>query len=247
MKKQAILITGGSGEIGSRIAEVISSSERIVFVNYCHNQDKAYQVVDAIKEKGGDAFALKADITNKNEVSHMFQAIDDISQGLDVLINNAVAGLVQKNVLKMEWEDFQHQIDVQLKGTLYCCQEALRRMKNKKSGHIISILSSYVIGAPGGNFSNYITAKYGQMGFMKCLGVEAARFGVRVNMISPSLAKTKLVSLLPDRLFEILEEQNPLGRLCTVDDIANAVNTMMSNDMSFLNLANIPLNGGSVL
>jgi 3-oxoacyl-[acyl-carrier protein] reductase len=91
-----------------------------------------------------------------------------------------------------------------------------------------------------------VTAKHALMGLMQCIGTESIRWGVRVNLISPSLNQTDLVSCMPERVFEMAAETHPMGRLCTPADVAGTIKFLLSKEASYLHLANIPVTGGTV-
>jgi 3-oxoacyl-[acyl-carrier protein] reductase len=244
MNQETILITGGAGAIGAEIARKLAAPDRCVVINYRGDKTAALQVTAEIEALGGHALAVQADVSDEKAVEAMFAQIRECCGGLDVLIHNAAPDLEHKSVLKASWADFQRQIDVQVKGALLCSQHALKLMREKKRGHILGILSAYVLGTPGAGFSSYVAAKHALMGLLQCVGVEAVRWGIRVNMLSPSLNQTELVACMPERVFEIAAGQHPLGRLCTPADVAGMVKFLLSPEAAYLHLANIPVTGG---
>lgn len=246
MSEEIILITGGSGAIAAETARQIANSGRVIIVNYRSNESAARTVVADIEDRGGVALSIRADISSEDEVEKMFDQVRERFGKLDVLIHNASPDLTRKSIQKIKWEDFQHHIEVQVKGGLLCSQGAISLMKDQSRGQIVSILSAFVLGSPGSGFSSYVTAKHALLGLMQCIGTESIRWGVRVNLVSPSLNQTDLVSCMPERVFEMAAENHPMGRLCTPADVAGTIKFLLSKEASYLHLANIPVNGGTV-
>ena len=246
-KKEVILITGAGRGIGATIAKRVAGDNRIIYINDISEASGTGEVIKSIKEQGSEAYFVKADVSDKEEVAGMFAKINQEQGRLDVLINNATPPLKQENILKLSWQDFQGQMDVLVKGAFNCSVEAVKLMKQNKRGHIISILSSCVVGRPPSHMAHYVTAKYALMGLSRSLGLEASRFGVRMNMVSPYLARTDLTAFIGERQLEILEEQHPMKRLARPEDTAETVAFLLSEGASYINLENIPITGGALI
>lgn len=244
--KEVILITGASRGIGTQIARRLSSKGRILYINYNKDEKGARDVAKEAEEEGADVTIVKGDVSNVKDVRNMFGSINKKHAKLDALINNATPSLKQEGILKLSWEDFQTQLDVLVKGAFYCSTEAIKIMKQKKRGHIINVLSSCVLGLPPSNMAHYVTAKYALLGLSRSLGIESSRFGIRVNMVSPYLTETDLISFMKERQLEILKEQHPMARLAEPQDTAEAVSFLLSGGASYINLANLPITGGVV-
>lgn len=244
MSQEVILITGGNRGIGAEIARHLASPSRIILVNYRAGEAPAREVVAAIQANGNEAHAIQGNVSSEAEVKAMFEEIKSRWQRLDALVLNAAPSLVLESVLKADWSEFQKQIDVQVKGGLLCSQSGIKLMKERRTGQIVCVLSAFVNGKPASGFGSYITAKHALAGLMRSVGTESIRFGIRVNMVSPSMNRTELLSSLPEKILEISSERNPLGRLCTPSDVAATVKFLLSEEASFLHLANIPVTGG---
>jgi len=115
-------------------------------------------------------------------------------------------------------------------------------MKQRRRGHIINILTSYLLGMPPSHLAHYITAKYALMGLSQSLGVEVQRFGIRVNMVSPYTTRTDLISFMSERHIEIMEAQH--GKLLEPIDTAKVVSFLVSEEASSINLTNMPVTEG---
>jgi 3-oxoacyl-[acyl-carrier protein] reductase len=244
MSQEVILVTGGSRGIGAEIARQLASPCRIIIVNYRSAEAPAREVVSAIRASGNEAHAIRGDVSSETEVKAMFEEIKSRWQRLDALVLNAAPALVLESVLKAGWGHFQEQIDVQVKGGLLCSQSAIKLMKERRTGQIVCVLSAFVNGKPASGFASYITAKHALLGLMRSVGTESIRFGIRVNMVSPSMNRTELLASLPEKILEISSERNPLGRLCTPSDVAATVKFLLTEAASFIHLAKIPVTGG---
>jgi len=244
MSRETILITGASGAIGSGIARRLATPERCIVLNYRTNAAAANRLVEELRPSTASVFAIQANVSDPSAVDRMFVQILEQAGGIDALVHAAAPPLVQKSIQKVAWDDFQRHLDVQVKGALLCSQAALEHMRAKKRGRIVAVLSAYVIGPAGSGFASYVTGKHALHGLMQAIGAESARWGVRVNMVSPSLTPTDLVACIPERAFELAAEQHPLGRLCTPEDVGNVVQFLLSPAASYLHLANIPITGG---
>jgi len=134
---------------------------------------------------------------------------------------------------------------VQVKGAFNLVQAFLSELK-KSAGQLVFVLSSFVLQHPPVQLSPYVTGKYGLMGLAMSLGVELAKSGVRVNMVSPYITQTEITPEIPARAYELWAASHPMRRLTTVEDTAAAVEFLLSSDSSYINMVNIPVTGGIV-
>ncbi len=227
-KDKIILILGGTGSIGSSISEAFNDEGATVC---CHGQTGDYS----------------ADLRNSTETSQLIEKIIGKYGFIDVIVNS-VSNLANiASFEKKDWTDFIGHLEIQLKSCVETSKLVLPYMKKRGSGKIINILSSYIIGGPPSNLSDYITAKYALLGLTKALAKELGRFNINVNAISPSFIKNSFTKDVPEKLSEILISQTPLGRLATTKDVADAVLFLASDKASFINGENLIVSGGSVI
>jgi 3-oxoacyl-[acyl-carrier protein] reductase len=241
---EVVLITGGGRGIGAAIARRVAGPTRQVIINYKSNSNAAAAVVSQIEATGGRASAIQADVSDRAQVDALFGKVGEDFGGCDVLVNNAAPEVAPKPFARLEWSDLSAQLDTQVKGSLLCTQRAIEQMKVRQSGHIIAILSSFVLNTPPVQLGHYVTAKYALMGLMRALATEVGRSGIRVNMLSPYVARTDMLRAFPERFLEILAEQHPMKRLTPVGDIAGAVAYLLSAEASYLDHVNLPIHGG---
>ena len=245
LNKKAILITGASRGIGRAIALFAVKHGMQVAINYRTSAKEAAGVVNEIKKRGGEAMAVKADVSKSSEVEKMVKEVVKKFGGIYALVNNASAPLDYKKFSDIDWSDFEKHFEVQIHGAYNTIKAVLPYMLEKRHGNIINIASEVTLGSPGSDMSGYITAKYGLLGLTRALALELAKKGVRVNAVSPGLVDTDLVKKLPRIAKEIAAKNTPLGRNAAPEDVAYAVLFLISNDAEFITGINLPVCGGS--
>lgn len=241
MSKSA-LVTGASRGIGRSVALQLAEEGYNVAVNYAGNKDKAEAVVEEIKDKGVEAFAIQADVANPDEVKDMIQEVVKQFGSLDVLVNNA--GITRDNLLmrmkEQEWDDV---INTNLKGVFNCIQKATRQMMKQRSGAIINLSS--VVGAVGNpGQANYVATKAGVIGLTKTAARELASRNITVNAVAPGFIVSDMTDALNDDLKDQMKSQIPLGRFGEDTDIANTVAFLASDKAKYITGQTIHVNGG---
>ncbi|EWT24629.1 TPA: 3-oxoacyl-[acyl-carrier-protein] reductase [Staphylococcus aureus] len=241
MTKSA-LVTGASRGIGRSIALQLAEEGYNVAVNYAGSKEKAEAVVEEIKAKGVDSFAIQANVADADEVKAMIKEVVSQFGSLDVLVNNA--GITRDNLLmrmkEQEWDDV---IDTNLKGVFNCIQKATPQMLRQRSGAIINLSS--VIGAVGNpGQANYVATKAGVIGLTKSAARELASRGITVNAVAPGFIVSDMTDALSDELKEQMLTQIPLARFGQDTDIANTVAFLASDKAKYITGQTIHVNGG---
>ena len=162
---------------------------------------------------------------------------------IDILVNNASTPIDLKGFLDLSWKDMMAKIDEYIKGTFNCCQAVIPYMMDSGFGRIINIMSA-IMNQQCWGFNAYSTAKGGLFLYSKQLAYELAPYGITVNMVSPGIIKTDMTSQFDDDMFQLSQEQTPMGRLCTVNDVANAVLFYASDLSSFITGSYLAVDGG---
>lgn len=230
-----VLITGASRGIGAAAARAFAERGDKVFINYNNSQEAAEELV---KETGG--VAIRADVSNANEVNAMFEKIGSV----DILINNAgISGFYMLDA--MSDEEWKRMIDVNLNSVFYCTRAVLPQMINRKQGAIVNVSSMWGICGASCEVA-YSTAKAGIIGFTKALAKEVGPSGIRVNCVAPGVIDTDMNKALDEDAKKALCEETPLGRLGTPEEIAKAI-VFLADENSFITGQILSPNGGLVI
>ena len=241
------LVTGASRGIGAEIARVLAAKGASVIVNYFQSSARAESLVDSIRQAGGQAVSIQADVRRPEDVLRLVETAHNHFGRLDWLVNCAIGGLSPKPFMEMGWSDFQEQLDFQLRAVVDVCQAIHPKMKAGGGGAIVNILSQVVSGQPPQQMADYVAAKYALFGLSKALAIEWAADQIRVNMVSPGLTQTELTQHYQDRVFKMEASRTPLKRLALPADIANTVAFLLAKEASFLTGINVPVAGGQVM
>jgi 3-oxoacyl-[acyl-carrier protein] reductase len=245
LNNKSVLVTGASRGIGRAIALYFAKNGAKVAVNYSGSEAKANEVVEEIKANGGTAFAIKADISNSEDVSNMIKSVIEQFGSLDVLVNNA--GITRDNLLmRMKEEDWDAVINTNLKGVFLTTKAVTRQMMKQKQGRIINIASIVgVSGNPGQ--ANYVAAKAGVIGLTKTAAKELSSRGITVNAIAPGFIETDMTGKLEEGIKEDMLRNIPLARFGQPDDIAAAALFLASDSSSYITGQTLHVDGGMVM
>ena len=225
LKDSIILILGGTGDVGLAITSLLEKEGAIVL-------------------RHGRSGEYAADINVSEETARMIAKIIQKFGKIDAVINSLSAPTVIGVGEKKIWNNFLEHLNVQLKAAIEVTEQVIPEMKKQKSGRIINILTSYVVGDPPAGLSDYITAKYALLGFTKALAKELGRYGIAVSAVSPSIMKNSFTKNLPPKIFELEAAQSPTGKLTTEEDIAKAVLHLLTSNTEQINGKNILIVGG---
>lgn len=246
LKGMTALVTGASAGIGRAIALGLARSGAHVAVNYYRTAAGAEETVQQIRDLGGTAFAVKADVGVKAEVTAMMGEVTaQLGNRLDILVNNAGDLIERCPIASLSEEMWDRVLDVNLKSVFLVSQAALPLMKPHRKGRIINISS--IAGQDGGGLgaAHYATAKGGAIVLTKALAKEFAPDGITVNAIAPGLIATRYHERYstPESRQRMLNNI-PVGREGTVEDIVGAVLFLCSNASSYVTGETIKINGG---
>ena len=242
LKNKAAVVTGGSRGIGRSIVLMLAQNGCHVAFNYHTSAEEAKKVEQEAKKFGVDCKASRVDIKDFESVKTWIEEVKKDFGRLDILINNA--GIISdKALMLMSPEDWQTVVDTNLTGVFNAARCCIVTFLKQKKGDIINISSvSGLIGLP--RQVNYSAAKGGINAFTKALAKEVAAYGVRVNAVAPGYIETEiLANFSPEQKEKILEDI-PLGRLGTVEDVANCVKFLLSEDAQYITGQIITLDGG---
>jgi 3-oxoacyl-[acyl-carrier protein] reductase len=246
LRGKTAIITGGSRGIGRSTTLRLAEAGANVVVNYLSNEVAAEEVVREAKEKGVDALAIRADVSNVDQAEHLVQRTVERFGGLDIVVANAGIweGSPIENMSESLWDRV---IDINLKGTWSVCRAAVKVMKQQKSGSIV-IVSSTAGQRGEAGYSNYAASKGGQISFTKALASELAPH-VRVNCVAPGWVDTELnEDVFGDQAYRRkVTDEIPLKRMASADDIAFPIVFLASEWARHITGEVLNVNGGSVL
>lgn len=243
--EKIVLVTGASRGIGRAIALELGSRGATVIVNYNSSEKPAQDVLELIKESGGEGMVYQADVSDAEQVDAMIKAVTTQYGKLDILVNNA--GTTRDNVIMMlKPEDFDTVINTNLRSAWLCSKAASRTMMRKRTGSIINITSVVGIAGNGGQ-TNYSASKAGMIGLTKSLAKEVASRGITVNAVAPGFIGTDMTSDLADDVKETALSHIPLGRMGDPDDVAKAVAFLASDDAKYITGQVLVVDGGMVM
>jgi len=235
------LITGASRGIGQAISLILGKNGATV-IGTATSESGADSISKTFQANNISGKGLALNVTKNDQIENLMNFISDEFGSVDILVNNA--GITRDNLLmRMKDDEWNDIMNTNLASVYKMSKAVLRGMMKKKSGRIISIAS--VVGAMGNaGQTNYSAAKAGIMGFTKSLAREVGPRGITVNAIAPGFIKTDMTDALPDEQKEFLANQIPLGRLGTVDEIAESVLFLAGDSGAYITAQTLHVNGG---
>ena len=238
-----ILITGANGGIGFAVAKLLAGQKANLTLLYHKNS----QQLENFSTPGQMLELRKVDLANEKEIDKTISSILE-DHPIDIFIHSPAYPIQHKDIMNMEWSDFQKQLDLQTKSFLQISKLIIPQMKSQKFGKILSILTSYVVGKPPNGIADYVVGKYSLLGLTKCMAGELGSSGIRVNSVSPSMVNTPLTDPLPSKLKEITKSQIPLeGRLAEPAEVAGTVLFLCEDGADYITGENILVTGGHTM
>jgi len=234
LKNKIILITGGAKGLGRHLSINLAKQGAVVATHYNTSQKEAGTLLRSLKKYSPSSDIFQADLRSPGQTEQMFLSVLDRYGRIDVLINN-VGNFIYKPFEKVSFEDFRDVTETNLYATFLCSKIAAKKMKKQKNGDIINF------GCAGADrmiirelTTPYYIAKSGVIQLTKIFASAYARYGVRINAISPGILKTSVAKL----------SNLPTGQYSSFDDILNALLFLLSPQSSYINGANIEVAGG---
>lgn len=230
VKDRVALITGSAGGIGYGIAQRLVKHGAKIVINDI-NQERVNTAVQGIQDAGGEAIGIVADITNKVQVTDMFEEVVQRYGRIDILVNNA--GIERdRSIPKMTEDDWDMVMDVNLKGVFLCSQAASNLMREQNYGRIVNISSRAWLGWFAQ--SNYAASKGGVVSLTRSYAIELGKYGITVNCIAPGLIKSPLFDQLDEEVKKRLLSAQPSNSIGTVEDIANLAHFFTADEAHYI-------------
>ncbi|MFB5675199.1 SDR family oxidoreductase [Paenibacillus terreus] len=235
------IVTGASRGIGRQIALQLAQAGAKVVVNYSSNQGKADEVVKEIEQSGGDAVAIRANVGKISEVEALFSETLERLGHVDILVNNA--GIMETVTIPDVTEEmFDRHFEINVKGTYFACQQAMKHMA--QGGTIINFSTS-VSGAMLPGYSVYAATKGAVEQLTRQLAKEFGPKDIIINCVAPGQVATELfLNGKSEELVNSFRKMNAFGRLGEPEDIANVIDLLVSDKARWITGQTIRVNGG---
>jgi len=244
LQDNVALVTGASQGIGRDTALALAEAGAKVAAA-ARNEEKLRELVGQIVAAGGQAFAVKMDVADAEQVKAGFKQVVEKFGRLDILVNNAAItrdGLS----MRMKQDDWDSVIRTNLTGAHLCIQQALGTMMRARAGRIINI-ASIVARMGNAGQANYVSAKAGLIGLTKAIAIEISSRNITVNAVAPGFIETPMTNGLGDKVKEELKTRIPLGRMGSARDVAAAIVFLASDEAGYITGHVLDVNGGMYL
>jgi len=239
LNQKIAIITGGGRGIGKATAHQFSNEGATVVI--AEFDEKSGESTS--HEIGGHFF--KTDISNEDSVTSLFRFVKSELGRLDILVNNAGV-LMDSTLKKLDSDQFDAVINVNLRGVYLCGKAAADMMRDQGSGVILNASS---VVAHNGNFgqTNYVASKTGVIGMTKVWARELGKDGIRVNAIAPGFIQTDMTAGMPEKIINMMGEKVPLKRWGQPEDVSNAYTFLASDEASYISGTVLNVDGGVVV
>ena len=240
--KKVVLITGASRGIGAELAKRFAENGYSVVIDYNESEKKAFEVLEEITSKGGEAVAVKADMRVPSEVEDLFNTAIKTFGHIDVLINNAAVAL-GKLLIDTTLEDFENVFNTNIRGYFLMTKQAIPHFLARGGGKIINISS--VWGQTGGALETVYSASKGAIiAFTKAVAKEYALSNITVNTISPGVIDTDMIRIYSDEEIDALRQMIPVEKIAHPVEIANMALFLASDKANYITGQVLAVNGG---
>jgi 3-oxoacyl-[acyl-carrier protein] reductase len=239
------LITGASRGIGRATAARLASDGARIAVNYKGNVEAAEETKRLVEQAGSKAALIQGDVSAEADADRIVKEAVAFGDGkLDILVNNA--GTTRDDLLiRMTPEQWDTVLDLNLRGAFLITRAAMRPMMKARFGRIVNVSSVAGVSGNAGQ-ANYASAKAGLIGFTKTVAREMASRNITCNAVAPGFVPTDLTNALIKQMEETILKQIPLGRFGSVDDVANAIAFLVSEQASYITGQVLQIDGGMV-
>jgi NAD(P)-dependent dehydrogenase (short-subunit alcohol dehydrogenase family) len=245
-KNKIALITGGSRGIGKACALQLAQGGCNLVINYRSDERSAEQTAEEARKFGVKALIFKADMSKVSEIDALVKFTVEQFGRIDILINSAgIAQIIDYS--KITEKDWDTMMELNVKGTFFCCQKVMEVMTKQQSGKIVNLAST--AGQMGGFIVgvNYSVSKAGVICMTKSLSKAGIKNGININCVAPGLIDTDMTDAYPPETVAGMKGGIPIGRLGSPDEVADSVVFLASDKASYFVGATLYVNGGTYL
>jgi 3-oxoacyl-[acyl-carrier protein] reductase len=237
-------VTGASQGIGRACALKLAKAGATLAVA-ARNQEKLNELVNEIAGNGGQAEAFALDVTDEEQIKSSIKAAITRFGKIDILVNNA--GITRDQlVMRMKRADWDSVLQTNLTSAYLCTQQVTSSMLKQRWGRIINITSVFGQMGQAGQ-ANYAASKAGLIGLTMAIARELGSRNITCNAVAPGFIETAMTEVLGDEFKQSAAKQIPLGRVGTVDDVANAVAFLASDEAAYITGHVLNVNGGMLM
>ena len=243
---QIAIISGGMGAVGQAVAKRLASDGYSLHL-LVHTSPKE-DVEAFLKTVPGEHAFSVCDLSNAEQIQSTIDQIKSSDKDIGVCVHAATSRILRQNLLDIEINDLCAQLETDINGSFILLREVARIMREQKSGRIVGITTSATeTNEYAGRMGGYVIAKQALKAMLKSFAHELARYNVTVNAVAPGFMNTPLTNDLPDRLLDFVKEENPMHRITTPEDVANAVAFLCLPEASSITGVSIPVTCGDVM
>ncbi len=241
------LIVGSTGGIDSETARTLAKEDYSLILHYNSNKTKVVELKEELENLTSKKIIIvKADITKEIDIKNMIFDISRYFNKITAFVNASTLHFGNIKFNTLEWEDFSAQLDINIKSSFLLMQNIIPLMEKNKYGKVV-FLTTQATEQFNSEWLHYITAKSALNGFAKALAMELASKGIRINLVSPGMTDTNLISDIPEKIRLIAAAKTPLKRIAKPKDIADTISYLISEKSDFLTGETVRVNGGQVM
>ncbi len=239
------LVTGSSQGIGRATALRLAQSGADIVINYRNKASAAEEIKATIEEMGRRCITIQADVSQEEDVTHLFTGANESLGPITILVNNA-GTTRDKLILQMSLADFEYVVDTNLRSTFLCTKAALRNMMRSRWGRIVNVSSPAALLGTAGQ-ANYAASKAAILALTLSTAREMASRNITANAIAPGFIPTELTSTLTEQQRKYLLDNTPVGRFGDPEEIAAAINFFCSPEAAYITGQILCVDGGMAM
>lgn len=241
------IVVGSTGGIGTPLSKKLIENGYDIALLYYSNEDKVNEIVEYSKNYDSKVIKIKTNITQNESIEAAVAKINRFFDRIDLFVNCATSKIPNINFLNLDLNDIKEQFSMNIEANFFFLKAILPAMRKTKSGRIIFLTTQYTEGTPPANVMPYVAAKQALNGMAKSLSVELAAYGITVNLVSPGMTQTELISELPEKVKLLTAAKAPLKRLANPDEVASAIIYLASKEAAYITGETIRINGGQIM